>query len=77
MSFDPEFAPGRAARCGELRNRDTRRLLTQKTQKIGREEGANEVGLMTFWDALAVGMVLAVVAAILILEFAERNKSAK
>jgi hypothetical protein len=32
---------------------------------------------MTFWDALAVGMVLAVLAAIIILEVAERKKSAK
>jgi hypothetical protein len=32
---------------------------------------------MTLWDALAIGMVLAVLAAIVILEAAERKKSAK
>jgi hypothetical protein len=32
---------------------------------------------MIFWDALAIGIVLAVVAAVAILEVAERKKSAK
>jgi hypothetical protein len=32
---------------------------------------------MIFWDALAIGIVLAVVAAVVILEVAERKKSAK
>jgi hypothetical protein len=32
---------------------------------------------MTFWDALAIGIVFAVLAAIVVLEVAERKKSAK
>jgi hypothetical protein len=32
---------------------------------------------MIFWDALAIGIVIAVVAAVVILEVAERKKSTK